>query len=91
MLQGGTQRNLAAVKSQVDFIKSKVPDADVIVHKFCGESGAIGCGIEAIRVTQRHGHTHFIGFDSLLGLNYSSKRDESTRCYLQEQVPAHVH
>jgi len=81
VLQGGTQRNLAAVKSQVDFIKSKVPDADVIVHKFCGESGAIGCGIEAIRVTQRHGHTHFIGFDSLLGLNYSSKRDESTRCY----------
>ncbi|MCC6464036.1 MAG: CoA activase, partial [Planctomycetes bacterium] len=81
VLQGGTQRNLAAVKSQVDFIKSKVPDAEVIVHKFCGESGAIGCAIESIRVTQRHGHTHFIGFESLFGLDYSSKRDESTRCY----------
>ncbi|MCZ7607397.1 MAG: acyl-CoA dehydratase activase-related protein [Planctomycetota bacterium] len=81
VLQGGTQRNLAAVKAQVDFIKSKVPDAEVIVHKFCGESGAIGCAIESIRVTQRHGHTHFIGMDALLGLGYSSKRDESTRCY----------
>ncbi|MCB9895610.1 MAG: CoA activase [Planctomycetes bacterium] len=81
ILQGGTQRNLAAVKAQVDFIKGKVPDAEVIVHKFCGESGAIGCGIEAIRVTQRTGHTHFIGMDALLGLGFSSKRDESTRCY----------
>jgi predicted CoA-substrate-specific enzyme activase len=81
VLQGGTQRNLAAVKSQVDFIKMKVPDADVIVHKFCGESGAIGCAIEAIRVTEKHGHTHFIGMESLLGLGYSTKRDESTRCY----------
>ncbi|MDC1142015.1 BadF/BadG/BcrA/BcrD ATPase family protein [Planctomycetota bacterium] len=81
VLQGGTQRNLAAVKAQVDFIKMKVPGADVIVHKFCGESGAIGCGIEAIRVTKRQGGTHFIGMDALLGLGYSSKRDESTRCY----------
>lgn len=81
VLQGGTQRNLAAVKAQVDFIKSKVPDADVIVHKFCGESGAIGCAIEAIRVTARHGHTHFIGMEALMGLGFSSKRDESTRCY----------
>jgi predicted CoA-substrate-specific enzyme activase len=81
VLQGGTQRNLAAVKAQVDFIKSKVPDAEVIVHKFCGESGAIGCAIEAIRVTEREGHTHFIGMDSLLGLGYSTKRDEKTRCY----------
>ena len=81
VLQGGTQRNLAAVKAQVDFIKMKVPDAEVIVHKFCGESGAIGCAIESIRVTQRHGHTHFIGMEALLGLGFSSKRDESTRCY----------
>jgi predicted CoA-substrate-specific enzyme activase len=81
VLQGGTQRNLAAVKAQVDFIKSKVPDAEVIVHKFCGESGAIGCAIEAIRVTSRTGHTHYIGTDALLGLGFSSKRDESTRCY----------
>lgn len=81
VLQGGTQRNLAAVKAQVDFIKKKVPDAEVIVHKFCGESGAIGCAIEAIRVTERHGHTHFIGMEALLGLGYSTKRDEETRCF----------
>ncbi|MCC6574587.1 MAG: CoA activase [Planctomycetes bacterium] len=81
VLQGGTQRNLAAVKSQVDFIKGKVPGAEVIVHKFCGESGAIGCAIEAHRVTGKSGKTNFIGFEALLGLSYSSKRDESTRCY----------
>ncbi|MEE9311643.1 MAG: BadF/BadG/BcrA/BcrD ATPase family protein [Planctomycetota bacterium] len=81
VLQGGTQRNLAAVKAQVDFIKKKVPGADVIVHKFCGESGAIGCGIESIRVSKRQGGTNFIGMDALMGLGFSSKRDESTRCY----------
>jgi activator of 2-hydroxyglutaryl-CoA dehydratase len=30
LLQGGTQKNLAAVKSQVDFIMSRVPDAVVM-------------------------------------------------------------
>ena len=34
ILQGGTQKNLAAVKSQVDHIKSKVPQAVINVHKY---------------------------------------------------------
>ena len=50
VLQGGTQHNLAAVKSQYDFIKSKVPGASIRVHQFTGESGAIGAALEAIRV-----------------------------------------
>ncbi len=29
VLQGGTHRNLAVVKAQVDFITSKVPDAEI--------------------------------------------------------------
>src|SRR5471030_1115889 len=31
VLQGGTQYNLAAVKEQVDYIKERVPDAQVFV------------------------------------------------------------
>ncbi len=42
ILQGGTHRNLAVVKTQVDFIRSKVPDAEVVVHPYSGEAGAIG-------------------------------------------------
>ncbi|HLF04277.1 MAG TPA: BadF/BadG/BcrA/BcrD ATPase family protein, partial [Dehalococcoidia bacterium] len=45
VLQGGTQYNLAAVKSQYDFIKSKVPNANIRVHQFAGESGAIGAAL----------------------------------------------
>src|SRR5205807_2661098 len=32
VLQGGTQHNLAAVKAQVDYIKDRVPGAEVYVH-----------------------------------------------------------
>jgi predicted CoA-substrate-specific enzyme activase len=86
VLQGGTQHNLAAVKSQVDFIQerftSKGLKADVIVHKHCGESGAIGAALEARRQHRDLGHqTEWIGLDKVPGISYSQKRDESTRCY----------
>lgn len=47
VLQGGTHRNLAVVKAQVDFIRSKVPAAEVVVHPYCGEAGAIGAALSA--------------------------------------------
>ncbi|MCX4246879.1 BadF/BadG/BcrA/BcrD ATPase family protein [Paraliomyxa miuraensis] len=86
VLQGGTQHNLAAVKSQVDFIQerfvSKGLEAEVIVHKHCGESGAIGAALEARRMHQRLGHqTQWIGLQKVPGIEYRQKRDESTRCY----------
>ncbi|HSR73916.1 MAG TPA: BadF/BadG/BcrA/BcrD ATPase family protein, partial [Sulfurovum sp.] len=40
VLQGGTQYNQAALKSQVDYIKEKVPHARVDVHPHPGEAGA---------------------------------------------------
>ena len=49
ILQGGTHRNLAVVKAQVDFISSKVQDAEIVVHPYSGEAGAIGaalCGLD---------------------------------------------
>ncbi|MCB9700335.1 MAG: CoA activase [Myxococcales bacterium] len=86
VLQGGTQHNLAAVKSQVDFIqerfKSKGIEADVIVHKHCGESGAIGAALEVRRLHQDLGHeTEWIGMDKIDTIAFTQKRDESTRCY----------
>ena len=79
ILQGGTQHNLAAVKSQYDFIKSKVPNANVRVHQFTGESGAIGAALEAIRVAAER-DSSFIGLASAETLEFTATRDESTRC-----------
>ena len=79
VLQGGTQHNLAAVKSQYDFIKSKVPNSNVRVHQFTGESGAIGAALEAIRVAAERDST-FIGLASAETLEFTATRDESTRC-----------
>ena len=55
VLQGGTQRNLAAVKAQVDYIAERVPDAKIVVHPHCGEAGAIGAAMETLRVVRRAG------------------------------------
>jgi predicted CoA-substrate-specific enzyme activase len=85
ILQGGTQKNLAAVKSEVDFINSHFHGADkepeIIVHQHCGESGAIGAAVEALRLW-RNGHkTTFIGADAVKNISYRTTRNESTRCY----------
>ena len=79
VLQGGTQHNLAAVKSQYDFIKSKVPNANIRVHQFTGESGAIGAALEAIRVAAER-DSSFIGLKAAETLEFTATRDESTRC-----------
>lgn len=86
VLQGGTQHNLAAVKSQVDFITSRfkgmAEQPNVIVHKFCGEAGAIGCAVEAHRLYMENGHrTSFIGLDRVQKIQFRTTRDENTRCY----------
>ncbi len=85
VLQGGTQHNLAAVKAQVDFIKSRFRGDDIrpsiIVHKHCGESGAIGTALEAVRLWERGRQTTFIGLDSVAHIRYKSITSEDTRCY----------
>ncbi|MEO0601522.1 MAG: acyl-CoA dehydratase activase-related protein, partial [Myxococcota bacterium] len=81
VLQGGTQRNLAAVKAQVDYIKARVPDAKVVVHPHCGEAGAIGAAMETLRVVRKRGESTFIGIDQAIDLHYSTKNDEETVCH----------
>jgi predicted CoA-substrate-specific enzyme activase len=80
ILQGGTHKNLAVVKTQVDFIKSKVPDADVVVHPHPGEAGAIGAALVATDWWQRGGRTRFRGFDSIERLSYTATTAPETTC-----------
>lgn len=81
VLQGGTQRNLAAVKAQVDYIKKRVPNGKVVVHPHCGEAGAIGAAMETLRVVKRRGHSTFIGMQQAIDLQYTTKNDEETVCH----------
>src|SRR5258708_13582097 len=84
VLQGGTQHNLAAVKAEVDFIRSNFSGAEVppelIVHEHCGESGAIGAAVEARRLYNNGHRTKFIGLDAVRRITYRTTRNESTRC-----------
>jgi activator of 2-hydroxyglutaryl-CoA dehydratase/predicted nucleotide-binding protein (sugar kinase/HSP70/actin superfamily) len=81
VLQGGTQKNLAAVKAQVDYIRQRVPDGKIVVHPHCGEAGAIGAAMETRRVVRRRGHSTFIGMQSAIDLVYTTINDESTVCH----------
>jgi predicted CoA-substrate-specific enzyme activase len=81
VLQGGTQYNLAAVKAQVDYIKERVPNAEVFVHPHTGEAGAIGAAMETLRIVKRKGKSSFIGIESTLCLEYTTKNDEETVCH----------
>lgn len=81
VLQGGTQKNLAAVKAQVDYIRERVPGAQVWVHPHCGEAGAIGAAMETLRVVKKRGYSTFVGLQAAIDLRYTSRNDESTKCH----------
>ena len=92
VLQGGTQKNIAALKAQVDYIEKRVPNAEVYLHPHCGEAGAIGAAFEALRVTRRRGTTTFVGLDQAIDIDYVvDQRREHALQLLPEQLLAHVH
>jgi predicted CoA-substrate-specific enzyme activase len=84
VLQGGTQRNLAVVKAQVDYLEKRferfgqVPR--IIVHPHCGEAGAIGAALELRRIWEPGKMTPFIGLDAVDRIEYRTTSDETTRC-----------
>ncbi|HTU68154.1 MAG TPA: BadF/BadG/BcrA/BcrD ATPase family protein [Steroidobacteraceae bacterium] len=80
ILQGGTHRNLAVVKAQVDFISAKVPDAEIVVHPYSGEAGAIGAALCAGDVVAANKPTRFRGYDVIDSLEYTSTTNEHTTC-----------
>jgi len=80
VLQGGTHRNMAVVKAQVDFIRSKVPEADIVVHPYSGEAGAIGAALCAGEWLKEGAPSRFRGFDVIESLEYQSTTSEHTTC-----------
>jgi predicted CoA-substrate-specific enzyme activase len=82
VLQGGTHRNLAVVKAQVDFLLEKVPDAEIVVHPHAGEAGAIGAALCAAdwRTQGPGASTRFRGFEAIAALTYTSTTSEHTTC-----------
>ncbi len=81
ILQGGTQRNEAAVKAQIDFIHQRVPGAHVRVHPHAGESGAIGAALEILRRGVGEA-SRFLGFAAVRSMSVRTRQDEATRCHL---------
>ena len=83
LLQGGTQRNLAVVKAEVDFMRSHFFDEaepEIFVHPHCGEAGAIGAALHVLEQYAPGRRSSFIGMDELDQIRYSTVRSEETRC-----------
>jgi len=80
VLQGGTHRNMAVVKAQVDFIRGKVPDAEVVLHPYSGEAGAIGAALCAGDRKQQGKASGFRGFDAIAALTYTTTTAAETVC-----------
>jgi hypothetical protein len=80
VLQGGTHRNLAVVKAQVDFIRSKVPEAEIVVHPYSGEAGAIGAALCALDWARAGAPSRFRGYELIESLEYVATTNEHTTC-----------
>jgi predicted CoA-substrate-specific enzyme activase len=80
VLQGGTHRNLAVVKAQVDFIREKVAGAEIVVHPYSGEAGAIGAALCARDWMKQGKASSFRGYDVIESLEYTSTTNEHTVC-----------
>ena len=81
ILQGGTHRNLAVVKAQVDFITSRVKDAEIVVHPYSGEAGAIGAALCAVDRYRDREPSAFRGFATIDALTHVSTTNEQTVCH----------
>ncbi len=80
VLQGGTHRNLAVVKAQVDFIRARIPEAEIVVHPHSGEAGAIGAALCALDSRGSAAATRFRGFEAIEALRYRSTTSTETIC-----------
>jgi hypothetical protein len=73
---------MAVVKAQVDFIRGKVPEADVVLHPYSGEAGAIGAALCAAdwREAESGRTSRFRGFEAIAALTYTSTTAADTVC-----------
>ena len=61
--------------------QARVPDAAVHVHPHCGEAGAIGAALEALRVVRGAGTRRSSGIDAAIGLDYTTTQRRGDRCH----------
>ncbi len=50
VLQGGLQRNRAALAAQIDYLRTHAPAARIVVHPYPAHAGALGAALHARRV-----------------------------------------
>jgi predicted CoA-substrate-specific enzyme activase len=85
VLQGATQKNLAVVKAEADFLREHFVDSgrepEIQVHPHCAEAGAIGAALEAVELWRQGRRTTFIGLDAVREIVYRTTRSEETRCH----------
>lgn len=79
VLQGGTQRNLAAVKAQMDYINERVPQGEVHVHRYADLCGAIGAALE-VRDSIKDHQTKFVGIEQAARVAFKIRNNDGTRC-----------
>jgi predicted CoA-substrate-specific enzyme activase len=96
ILQGGLQKNRAALVAQIEHLVREVPGCRVEVHPHPAEAGAIGAALVALdaqahvdveqrRTSSPSGPIRIGGFAEALGqLRFSVRSDASTRCTLCE-------
>jgi hypothetical protein len=72
------------VKAEVDFLRagfrSTGIEPEIVVHPHCGEAGAIGAALEALRLWRKGRSTTFIGMDAVSRIRYTTTCNEETRC-----------
>jgi hypothetical protein len=69
------------VKAQVDFITGKVPDAEIVIHPYSGEAGAIGAALCAADAVAGDARSRFRGFAAVESLTYRSTTSDQTVCH----------
>jgi hypothetical protein len=57
-----------------------VPDAEIVVHPYSGEAGAIGAALCAGDNGTAHGVSRFRGYDVIEALTYIATTNEHTTC-----------
>ena len=80
VLQGGTHRNMAVVKAQVDFIRGKVPDAEVVAPSVFRRGRRDRRRALRRRLAAGGEPSRFRGFDVIEALTYTSTTKAQTVC-----------
>lgn len=84
VLQGGAHRNAAVVKAHVDYLQQRAPKANIVVHRYGAEAGAVGAalaGLARSRDREHEGLTTTFNLAELGNFTCTIKRDAETICH----------